>query len=57
MPDTGARPAGERNVPGLPALAIELAIGAMRLTRRIATAPLRLGLALLRPREAGAAIR
>jgi len=48
-----ARPAdGAGEFPGLKEIGIELAIGALRLARTIATAPLRLGLALLRSREA-----
>jgi hypothetical protein len=43
---------GEEGFPGLSAIGIELALGAMRLARTIATAPLRIGLAFLRPREA-----
>ncbi len=47
------RPAdGAGELPGLKEIGIELAIGALRLARTIATAPLRLGLALLRSREA-----
>jgi len=47
------RPAdGAGEFPGLKEIGIELAIGALRLARTIATAPLRLGLALLRSREA-----
>jgi hypothetical protein len=42
---------GEERIPALSAIGIELAIGAMRLARTIATAPLRIGLAFLRPRE------
>ena len=38
--------------PGLSAFIVELAIGALRLVRTVATAPLRIGLAFLRTREA-----
>jgi hypothetical protein len=37
--------------PSMSAIGIELALGALRLIRTIATAPLRLGLAFLRPRD------
>jgi hypothetical protein len=38
--------------PGFSEIALEIALGALRLTRTLLTAPLRLALALLRPREA-----
>ena len=43
---------GAEQLPGLSAIGIELALGALRLARTIATAPLRLGIAFLRSREA-----
>jgi hypothetical protein len=42
--------AGE--VPRLSEIALEIALGALRLARTLLTAPLRLAIALLRPREA-----
>jgi len=39
-------------LPGLSAIGVELALGALRLARTVATAPLRVGLALLRSRDA-----
>jgi hypothetical protein len=43
---------GAEQLPGLSAIGVELALGALRLARTIATAPLRIGLAFLRSREA-----
>ncbi|HEX9400498.1 MAG TPA: hypothetical protein VF912_10340 [Anaeromyxobacter sp.] len=48
----GRRMEDARELPGMSAFAMELAIGALRLVRTILTAPLRIGLAFLRPREA-----
>ena len=41
----------ESELGGASAIAVELAIGALRLVRTIATAPLRIGLAFLRARD------
>jgi hypothetical protein len=49
---TRAREGTTSEFPTLADIAIELALGALRLARTIATAPLRLALAFLRPREA-----
>ncbi len=50
--EAAARALRERNIPGLSAIAVELTLGSLRLARTIATAPLRLALAFLRPHEA-----
>ncbi len=42
----------ERDVPGMATIGLELAVGALRLARAVATAPIRIGLAFLWPREA-----
>jgi hypothetical protein len=47
-----ARAERPEEIPGLGGIVVELAIGALRLARTILTAPLRLVLAFLRPREA-----
>jgi hypothetical protein len=39
-------------IPGLGGIGLELTIAALRLARTLVTAPLRIGLAFLRPREA-----
>ena len=42
----------ERNLPGAASMGLELAVGALRLVGAMVTAPVRIGLAFLRPREA-----
>lgn len=49
--DAASRWNGEGDLPGLSAIGVELALGAMRLARTVATAPLRMVLALLRSRD------
>jgi hypothetical protein len=48
MEDAARRHEQARQLPGPAALGLELAVGALRLVRSMATAPLRIGLALLR---------
>ena len=44
-----ARELGDRELPGFLAIGLELLVGALRITRVLAIAPLRIGLAFLRP--------
>ena len=48
-----ARPRDEERIlPGAASMGLELAVGALRLVGAMVTAPVRIGLAFLRPREA-----
>jgi hypothetical protein len=49
--EAARRRAGERELPGFTEIGMEIALGALRLARTILTAPLRIGLAFLRPRD------
>jgi hypothetical protein len=48
MEEASRRREEERDLPGAATLGLELAVGALRLVRAVATAPVRLGLAFLR---------
>jgi hypothetical protein len=47
--DAARRAEAQRDLPGVGAIALEIALGALRLARTLLTAPLRIGLAFLRP--------
>jgi hypothetical protein len=49
--EAARRRAGERELPGFTEIGMEIALGALRLARTVLTAPLRIGLAFLRPRD------
>jgi hypothetical protein len=47
-----ARRRADQDLPGFGAIGMEIAVGALRLARTLLTAPLRIGLAFLSPRDA-----